>query len=930
MKTLVVKPLRKLKGMTISALGWNLDYAKDSETAFIVLGTTKGAILETNITSSGSMSYLKSLCTNLNQDGKELPVTDLHLHQCSENDDDRFVLLICMPGRLYCLCGTANLNAAPQQQAQPVVGTVWSITFNFGEGRPRCHSQSDETSMLSALAVYPIALNESPTKYCWMSAEGLSIGTLDTTQDIGIPTGSVGRRVSSDAFDMLVEQAHVKHKRGASKVVGMTRDVASQFIWVFAESALFKYRPFEETRHIWRIYLERKEFGKARKITSQMVHEDPAPYQIVIKKEAEKFIADKNYEAAAELLALSLEPFEAIVLKFLKDGSASRNGLKRYLELKLNKMDRSEDKVRRDILVIWLLEIQLGELAELRRNHSQEEDVLDGVGSGASNPSSKDTITARASEVKKLREELYCFLNRSIVNESINNNRPVVYRMISSHVDFETQLHLANKLKVESCHNVTLGTTLGCRYSGSRVILRDYDVVLKILLLQRNYKQVLEVLVQQTNAQFFYKYAPELITQMPMELVKALIENKRILQPTHLLPVFYKCFDTNMADFTKKLDPKVLAATFYYLDHVVGVPGSAKVDLTVHNFYIQLHATFKPTTLLDHLKKFGKKRSKLTYDVEMALRICVEKKLTECCVFLHCILGQYHSAVKLALTVSVELGIECAKELNHLLNRQSDDFLMQMTTDSDGSSFLEDDLDYTESDGHRDMEELRKLVWLEIAKKMIETNQENVESCLALLKESNEAIRIQDILPYFPEFTKIQHFKDPLCACLKEHSLKIQQLQKEMKEASEMAEEISADVDKNKSKFMVVKSSDKCFKCKDILMSQPFFAFTCRHFFHKQCLERHMIKEEFSKDECQLYAKLAKEEKVLKKRVEMMKLDGRQREQAILDCKATQDLLRELLAEDCPMCGDRIVNSIDKPLFNPTEYQEELKLWSFT
>lgn len=45
----------------------------------------------------------------------------------------------------------------------------------------------------------------------------------------------------------------------------------------------------------------------------------------------------------AELLADSTEPFESIVLKFLKHHTRdSKNGLKRYLELKLNKMDRNE------------------------------------------------------------------------------------------------------------------------------------------------------------------------------------------------------------------------------------------------------------------------------------------------------------------------------------------------------------------------------------------------------------------------------------------------------------------------------------------------------------------------------------------------------------------------------------------------------------
>lgn len=73
----------------------------------------------------------------------------------------------------------------------------------------------------------------------------------------------------------------------------MTRDSSSQFIWVYTETSFIKYRPNDETRYIWRIYLERNEYGKARKITCHL--SDTGPHQLVIKKEAEKYIVEKKY-----------------------------------------------------------------------------------------------------------------------------------------------------------------------------------------------------------------------------------------------------------------------------------------------------------------------------------------------------------------------------------------------------------------------------------------------------------------------------------------------------------------------------------------------------------------------------------------------------------------------------------------------------------
>lgn len=91
-------------------------------------------------------------------------------------------------------------------------------------------------------------------------------------------------------------------------------------------------------------------------------------------------------------------------------------------------------------MIIWLLEIQLSELSELRRSVANKESTEDDETPGFS-------FAQKGNQIKKLREELYCFLNRQIVSESISENRVAIYRLITTHVDFETQLYVANKLK---------------------------------------------------------------------------------------------------------------------------------------------------------------------------------------------------------------------------------------------------------------------------------------------------------------------------------------------------------------------------------------------------------------------------------------------------------------------------------------------------
>lgn len=48
------------------------------------------------------------------------------------------------------------------------------------------------------------------------------------------------------------------------------------------------------------------------------------------------------------------------------------------------------------------------------------------------------------------------------------------------------------------------------------------------------------------------------------------------------------------------------------------------------------------------------------YDVKYALRVCIQEGKKEACVFIYSLLGLYEEAVKLALTVDIQLAKFCA------------------------------------------------------------------------------------------------------------------------------------------------------------------------------------------------------------------------------------------------------------------------------
>lgn len=68
-----------------------------------------------------------------------------------------------------------------------------------------------------------------------------------------------------------------------------------------------------------------------------------------------------------------------------------------------------------------------------------------------------------------------------------------------------------------------------------------------------------------------------------------------------------------------------------------------------------------------------------------------------------------------------------------------------------------------EADKVEDDEDLRKKLWLMIAKHVIElekgTKRENIRKAIAFLKETDGLLKIEDILPFFPDFALIDDFK---------------------------------------------------------------------------------------------------------------------------------------------------------------------------
>lgn len=102
--------------------------------------------------------------------------------------------------------------------------------------------------------------------------------------------------------------------------------------------------------------------------------------------------------------------------------------------------------------------------------------------------------------------------------------------------------------------------------------------------------------------------------------------------------------------------------------------------------------------------------------------------------------------------------------------------------------------------------------------------------------ENADLLKIEDILPFFPDFVVIDDFKEEIAHALEGYSAQIDTLKAEMDEATQTADSIKQDIAALKNRFITIDANEKCSSCSNLLLSRQFYVFPCHHTFHADCL----------------------------------------------------------------------------------------------
>lgn len=325
--------------------------------------------------------------------------------------------------------------------------------------------------------------------------------------------------------------------------------------------------------------------------------------------------------------------------------------------------------------------------------------------------------------------------------------------------------------------------------------INDYNYVLSYWVQRERWNEALDVLRKQTDPEVFYRYSSVLMAHVPTETVDIMMRHSS-LKARSIVPALLEYNRTFSGPTSQNQAVRYLNYHVYQLN---------SKDVAVHNTLVTiyaLHPSKDESGLLSYLQAQG---DEPRYDPDFALRLCIQHHRTLSCVHIYTSMEQYLQAVDLALSHNeVELAAVIA------------DRPISNPT-------------------------LRKRLWLAVARKVI-SQSNGIQKAIEFLKRC-ELLKIEDLIPFFPDFVVIDDFKEEICGALEDYSRSIDALKQQMDESSLTATNIKVDIAALDHRYAIVEPGEKCYVCGLPLLSRQFFIFPCQHSFHSDCLGRKVMEQ---------------------------------------------------------------------------------------
>jgi hypothetical protein len=293
------------------------------------------------------------------------------------------------------------------------------------------------------------------------------------------------------------------------------------------------------------------------------------------------------------------------------------------------------------------------------------------------------------------------------------------------------------------------------------------------------------------------------------------------------------------------------------------------------------------------LSFFGGQESNPLFDPQFALRVCVERRLMRSAVLLYGLMGMHEEAVSAALSRGdVALAKHNASLAKHNACRPAE-------------------------------RPLRQKLWLRIVEHVAEGG--DVQAITSLIRESQE-LTVRDVLPHMSDSITIDAFQAEINECLDTYDGQIQTLRQEMDDHRNALSAFKKDLKQAEERCVTIPEDQVCEICGAPAIRERFYVFACRHCFHEACL-RALVCPTLSQE----------------RRERLFALEGKRVDhQAAVagaaigggspgDSSALAELEDELdgiLADDCPLCGRLMIQTIRRPFIDLPAEQAEADSWA--
>lgn len=284
-----------------------------------------------------------------------------------------------------------------------------------------------------------------------------------------------------------------------------------------------------------------------------------------------------------------------------------------------------------------------------------------------------------------------------------------------------------------------------------------------------------------TPRELIYKFAPPLMAAAAEATVDFWLSCHPPLEPRRLLPALLRLGDASAHAPTRRQALRYLEFALDRLQCQDGAVAALAVALYA--------AEGSEARLLAFLKSARTADGRLLYDPHAALRVCRDANCLDACVELLCEVQAYDDAVAVALSYDRALATSVA--------RRPED------------------------------EARRRTAWLAIASHLFASQLPdaegggNIEQVGEFLAEADGAVKIEDILPLFPDFAHIDAFKGALRDGLQQYDAQIQSLRSEMDDATRIADALRRDMAALEKRTAAVDLSELCASCSRPLAAAP-------------------------------------------------------------------------------------------------------------